>query len=193
MPTLQQQSLRAVGAVDLERGEYFSRVIATIIAASVGVGVGGTGGVGASIGAALAENFIGFDESGTTRTVPEIQPTLMDSSITAGGDLSATAIANQGIGGTRLCGLGCRSLVVASGAVGLSGSGVNAKNKIGATVQAYIEGDGATGISADRVTLTARDTSNIKADAGAVSLAASFAGVGSVSFSIGVALACKRN
>ena len=65
----------------------------------------------------------------------------------------------------------------------------SARNKIATRVKAFIEGDGDTGIQAESVTLTAHDMSNITADVGAASLAASFAGEVGVSLSIGVALA----
>ena len=76
-----------------------------------------------------------------------------------------------------------------SNALGLSGSGVSTENKIATLIKAYVDGDGATGIHASAVTLSAQDTSTIIRNAGAASLAGSFAGTGAVSLSIGVALA----
>ncbi len=189
---IENSSITAGGAVDLDAASSQS-MISTIIAASVALAGGGTGGVGASIGAALAENFIGFDQAGGTdaNKAAEVRAYVVDSSINAGGELSQTAVADQGIVAVVFAG----SAAIAgggTGALGLAGSGVNAKNKIGARVEASISGDGAGGINADSVSLVARDTSNIKADAGAVSLAASFAGVGAVSLSIGVALASNE-
>ena len=73
--------------------------------------------------------------------------------------------------------------------VGVSGAGVGALNRIAAKVQSFIDGDGATGITANSIALKAQDTSAIDAFAGAASLAASFAGTAAVSLSIGAAVA----
>ena len=109
----------------------------------------------------------------------------------ADGDLSLTSLASQTINSVVIAGSAAVGLGGAVG-VGVSGSGVWAENKIGVDVKSYIDGDGDSGtvdILADSVTLTADDTSNIKALAGAVSLAGSVGGVVGVSFSIGVSLA----
>ena len=66
---------------------------------------------------------------------------------------------------------------------------MNAVNKIGTVTRASIDGDSTLGITADDLTLTAKDESTIKADAGAVSLGGAFAGSVGASLSIGVALA----
>ena len=76
-------------------------------------------------------------------------------------------------------------------AVGLAGAGASSENRIGADVRAYIDGDGASGISVDSVALNADDMSTINADTGAVSVAASF-GMFGASVSVGVALAANE-
>ncbi len=113
---------------------------------------------------------------------------MKNSSISAIGVLTADAIGNQAIGAIVFAG----SVAIAasgSGAVGLGGSGVSAINKIGASVKAYLDGDGAVGIVAPSISLNAEDMSTIKAIAGAVSLAAAFAGDVGVALSISVTLA----
>ncbi len=74
-------------------------------------------------------------------------------------------------------------------AVGLSGSGVNATNQIVMSIKAFIDGDGQTVSWHPLVSMIAEDQSAIRAIAGAVSLAASFAGDAAVALSIGVSLA----
>jgi len=73
--------------------------------------------------------------------------------------------------------------------IGLSGAGSSADNRISTNVQAYIDGDGSTGIIADSVSLTAHDTPHIHSIAVGASIAAGVAplGVGGA-LSIGVAL-----
>jgi len=72
---------------------------------------------------------------------------------------------------------------VFAGSVALSGSGVaggsaagsgaDAVNKIANGVRAFIDGDGATGIIANNIAMTATDVSTINAFTGAASVAAS--------------------
>ncbi|MGB8168696.1 MAG: hypothetical protein WCF18_14460, partial [Chthoniobacteraceae bacterium] len=168
-----------------------STISSTVVAASLAIGGGGTTGVGASIGIAVARNFIGWTPGATTETPAEVRAYLLNSSVTAGDDLTQTATAKQTISSLVVAG----SAAVAAGGtagVAVSGSGVYAENKIGVDVKAFIDGDrstGTTGISADSVTLIANDTSSIDAFAGAASLAASLGGTAGVSVSIGISLA----
>ena len=176
----------SAGNVELT-AESSSEIQATVAAMSVGGGGGGTTGVGASIGVSVARNFIGWTPSGTS-TPAEVQAYIAASSVTAAGSLTQTATASQSINALVLS----ASAAVGAGGVagvGASGSGVFAENKIGADVKAYIDGDGATGISADSISLSATDESTISAVAAAASLAASLGGVAGVSVSIGVSLA----
>ncbi|MCY7332058.1 MAG: hypothetical protein LH649_05235 [Pseudanabaena sp. CAN_BIN31] len=163
-----------------------SKIDATIVAVSVSVGVGGTAGVGVSIGAAVANNYIGYD--GNTRTPAEVQAYIQNSSLTANGALTLSAINN----GTINAKVGAGSAAVSGGGtagVAASGSGVDAQNKIATLVKAYIDGDGATGIQAASASMTATDSATIEANAGAASIAAAIGGTAGVSLSIGVALA----
>ena len=62
------------------------------------------------------------------------------------------------------------AVAIAGGQVGVAaaGTGVYALNAINATTEAYIDGDGATGVRADNVTLSATDTSDIDTVAAAI-------------------------
>ncbi len=178
--------LDSTGNVILE-ARNTSDIDAIVVTASVSAGFGGNAGVAASVGASLAENLIGWDEDGV-HTPAQVQAYVKDSSIDTDGDLTLRAVANETIEAVVVAG----SVAISGGGtagVGLAGSGADAENRISTLVKAFIDGDGAQGIFADNVTLTARDTSNITADVGAGSLAASFAGTAAVSISIGVALA----
>ena len=59
-------------------------------------------------------------------------------------------------------------------------------------MRAFIDGDGAGGIFADSVTLTANDNSSIQAIAGAASIAAALGSDAGVSISLGISLAFNR-
>ncbi len=164
-----------------------SSITAKVITGSVAVGAGGTAGVGASIGASLARNMIGWDKDGNYMPA-QVQAYLKNSSIATQGDLIQSALANETIDAVVVAGSVAISAAGTAG-VSLSGSGADAKNKISTNVKAFIDGDGSTGIVADSLILTAQDTSKITADVGAGSLAASFAGSAAVSIAIGVSLA----
>jgi hypothetical protein len=167
-----------------------SAIDATVAAAAVAVGGGGTAGVGAAIGVSVARNLIGD----ATDDANEVAAWVSDSAVSAGGDLSVTAIADQTIGSVVLAGAAAVGVGGTAG-VGFAGSGVFAENAIAVDVAAYIDGDlpiggGETsGIKADNVLLSAQDTSTISTFAGAASLALSLGGTAGVSVSIGVALA----
>ncbi len=102
----------------------------------------------------------------------EVQAHVMDSSLEAAGGLTQTATADESIDAIVAAG----SVAIAVSGVGggsAAGSGADAVNKIANGVRSFIGGDGATGIIADSVTLTAVDTSTINAFTGAASIAAS--------------------
>ncbi|HEV3341569.1 MAG TPA: hypothetical protein VG125_14480, partial [Pirellulales bacterium] len=118
----------------------------------------------------------------------ETEAYVQNSSIAAGGDLTATATASQTITATVVA----ASAAIAGGAkggVGLSGAGANSTNKISMQVDAFIDGNGATGVQAADIALTSHDTSLIKAVTVGASLAGAFGGNGGVAISIGVSLA----
>jgi hypothetical protein len=163
-----------------------SLITSTIVSASLSVGIGGTAGVGAALGASVARNFIGF-ESGGTQDTAEVQAYVMNSSINAADNLDLTANADQSISAIVLTGA---VAVTAAGtaAIGGAGTGSTATNKLGTNTKAFIDGDGANGIIADRIQLDADNMSTINVIVGAASLAGSFAGTAGVSLAIGVAL-----
>jgi hypothetical protein len=149
------------------------------------VGIGAAG-AGASIGAAVSRNLIGYDLDGQRVGAP-VQAYATDSDIVADGDLTLTATSAALIESMVAAG----SVALAAGAVGVAGSGagVSSENRIGFDVRASIDGDGASEIAADRITVSAEDRSTIHALAGAASIAATFALIGGASLAIGVALA----
>ncbi|NUQ63376.1 MAG: tandem-95 repeat protein, partial [Pirellulales bacterium] len=164
-----------------------AKISSTVLAASVALGGGGAAGVGASIGVAVAQNFIGWTPVGGE--VPaEVQAYLEGTSVDAGGALALNSTATQSIGSVVVSGSAAVAIGGAAG-IGGAGSGVWAENKIGVDVGSYIDGEGEGGIAADSVTLTAKDNSSIKSLAAAASLAASAGGAAGVSVSIGVSLA----
>ncbi|HND53193.1 MAG TPA: hypothetical protein PLV92_12375, partial [Pirellulaceae bacterium] len=110
-----------------------------------------------------------------------------DSSINATGALNISAKSTQKLESEVFAG----AVAVAGGGaagVGLSGAGANSENRVAIDVQAYVDGDGNSGITAHDVTITADDESTIDATVGSASLAASF-GTAGVSVSVGVSLA----
>ena len=124
---------------------------AKIITAAAGVGVG-FGGMGASIGVAIARNFIGYRADGTAQTA-EVHASIDRSSVTAGGKLTLQALSNQTIEALVVAG----SVAIAGGLYGFAaaGAGATTTNQIAADVKATISGDGtaATGITAGSIRL----------------------------------------
>ncbi len=122
-----------------------------------------------------------------TSSAAPVQAYIERSSVSAtSGDLSLEAMSDESIHAFVLA----ASAALSGGVVGLglSGAGAAAENRINMNVQAYIDGDGATGISAQNVSLTASDEPTIDAFTGAAALALSV-GVIAGSVAIGVALA----
>ena len=164
-----------------------STIDATIVAASAAAAGGGVAGVGASIGAAVARNLIGYDSDGN-KLESGVEAKISDTSVQAEGALRQSAIANQTVDAQVLAG----SVAIAGGGtagVSLSGAGVLATNKIGNTINAQIDGDGTEGIDVDSVALKAADNSTIASDAGAASLAGSVGGAVGVAVAVGISLA----
>jgi len=163
-------TLSSDGDVDIDATNT-SSIDATIITASVSLAIGGTVGVGASIGAALATNLIGFTEAGT-RQGAEVQAYIEDSSVLDAGSLTLDAVSDLTVDANVFAG----SVAIAGGTVGVgvAGAGASSKNRIGADVRAYIDGYGGSGITVESLAVNADDTSHINADTGAASVAASF-------------------
>ena len=167
--------------------EDLSDIEATIVTATVGVGVGANG-VGASIGVAVALNHIGFNADGTQNDL-QVKAYALNSSVQATSAYTLTSLSHQTINAVVVAG----SVAVAGGADGsgaLSGSGVFTRNYVAVDAQAYHDGDGTgTGIHAASITFNATDTSTITATAAAVSLSAALDGTAAVSLSLGLSIA----
>jgi hypothetical protein len=175
-----------IGNVILD-ARNLSSINATIVAASAAIGGGGAAGVGASIGVAIAENMIGWNRAGE-RIPAEVQAYVLNSSIDAAGDLIQTAQATESIDAVVVSGSVAVGIGGSAG-IAASGAGSSADNKIATLVKAYIDGDGDTGIVADRITLTAYDNSSIDSVVVGASLAAGLSGGLGAALSIGVSLA----
>ena len=180
---ISDSAITSAAGVDLD-ATGTAGIRARILTAAVGVGVG-FAGVGASIGVSIARNLIGSTPSGVVSRA-EVQATIARSSVTAGGALTLDAVSNQTIDALVVAG----SVAVAGGLYGFSaaGAGATTENRIAADVKATIDGDGATGIRATAIGLSARDRSTITANTASVAVAASIAPVGAA-IAIAVALA----
>ena len=136
----QNSVIDSVGDVTLSATST-STISSAVVAVSAAVGGGiGTAGVGASIGVAVARNFIGWTPGGSDETPAQVRAYLMDSSVHTDGALTQTAIAGQTINSVVVSG----SVAVGGGlwaGVAVSGAGVFAENKIGVDIQAFIDGD----------------------------------------------------
>ena len=163
-------------------------ITATVVSLAAAIGAGGTAGIGVAIGVSVARNLIGSTPDGGG-TPSETQAYVLRSSLTAQtGELTATATSRQTISAIVLAGT---AAVGAAGSVGIAaaGSGTWTENKIAAKIGAFIDGDGATGISATAVRLSATDDSSIGVITASVALSFAFAGDVGVSLAIGIALA----
>ena len=178
-------TVMSAGDVVLEAMD--TSTISAIVATASGAVGGGAVGVGVSIGASLARNFIGWDLilGVVPEEVPaEVQAYISGSTITAAGDLEQRAITDETIEAVVLAG----SAAIGAGGVGVgvAGSGVRTTNRIATNVKAFVNESSI--INAGSVSLSADDTSKIKAQAGAASISGGFGGVG-VAVSIGGATA----
>ena len=116
----------------------------------------------------------------------EVQAYVLRSSVTATGQLKLEATSSQTIDAIVVA--GAVALSGGGAGVSVSGAGVFVENKIATAVKAFVNGDGALGISAHDILITADDSSSIRSIAGAASIAASIGAVG-VAVSIGLAIA----
>ncbi|HZK06225.1 MAG TPA: hypothetical protein VFC82_10350 [Actinomycetaceae bacterium] len=172
-------------------------VTATILATAIALAAGG-GAAGISIGAALAQNLIGWTLDGLA-SPSQVRAYLLETTVEAVGTLSLVATTvpdpaaepnrpNRRIESTVLSG----SVAVAGGplGVGLGGAGAAAINRIATRIEATIDG-GATvnaGVRAHSVLLTAQDNSTIDANTGAAAIAVGIGALGAGG-SVGVAIA----
>lgn len=177
------------GDVNIE-ARKISGIVSTVVAAAVGVGVstGGSGG-SASIGAALARNFIGYDEDGNRDAASAIAR-LENTSTTATGELNVNAVTAQKITTVVIAATVAVSASVGSGvSIGVSGAGASAINRIAADAEAEIRGVTEGVLNTDTINVSALDQSIIRATAGAVAVGVSFSADNAVAVSLGVGLA----
>ena len=184
---LDNSTLQSVGVLTVEAKNTAS-IQSLVVAASGSIAIGGTVGVGASIGAATASNLIGKDELGF-QAGSTVQAYSKNANILGATGLTIQALNDQEIKSLVVAG----SVAIAGGTVGVgvAGAGAISSNDISVDVLAYIDGDGAQGISVGSLTVKADDDSYIKAETGAASVAASF-GVAGASVAVGLASAINN-
>ena len=177
--------LASSGGVTLSASTPSALTIHAIVVAAAASLAGGVVAAGAALGVALAQNLIGWHSDGSAGSA-NVEAYVVNSSIDTGGALRVTATAAATITAEMVSG----AVAIVGGVVGigLAGAGVHVVNKIAMHVEAYIEGDGANGIYAAAVSLAARDTSSITANALGVAVAAAFGALG-FGLSIGVSIA----
>ncbi|MEN9773022.1 MAG: hypothetical protein RL322_92, partial [Pseudomonadota bacterium] len=168
-------------------------IAARVAAISVAIAAGQTG-VGASIGISVARNLIGQEGFGKVgdASIATVRSLVIDSDITAEGDLNIGATTRQMIDALVVAG----SAAIAAGQTGVavSGSGVWAENQIGVRVQSGIDTASTTAgarpsrIIVGDIDIAANDVSLINSFAGAATIAAAFGQTG-VAISVGVSLA----
>jgi hypothetical protein len=160
-----------------------SKITSTVVAVSVGVGVGSTGAAGISIGAAIANNKIGSDNSNLTEKL-NVTSYVRNSSIYSA-DLTLASTNNMTV--TAAVGAGSAAVAGGSGFGGAgAGSGVGTTNEIHSSTLAYIDNsaDNSASIVAAKVAVSATNTATITATAASASLA-----VGLSPSGVGVAIA----
>ena len=191
--TIAASDVVATGNVDLDAGMTGSiRAIIVAVAAAVSISAGGLA-FGAALGASLAWNLIGTDVSGNDRPA-EVRAVISDSSVDAGGAITADAVSSATIEAIVVA--VAVALSIGGVGVGLAGAGSSAINTISTLVEASIgdsddpgtDGDGATGVKAASISLTATDSSRIDAITGAASIAGAF-GAGGIALAISVSYA----
>ena len=174
--------------------DFSSEITAVVAAISVAVGVGLQTSAAIAIGIAVARNLIGweqyanpttFDVTGSAMPI-EVKARAMDADLHAGEDVILRASNTS----TIIATISATSVAVGASpqsALAVAIGGVWADNMIGARVEASAT---RTAVHAGtRLEVTASDTSTITADAQGVSVAASLAGQGGVSGSVGMSLA----
>ena len=158
------------GNVDLDAGMTGS-IRAIIVAVAAAVSISADLAFGAALGASLAWNLIGTDVSGNDSPA-EVRSVISDSSVNAGGAITADAVSSATIEAIVVA----VAVAISGGTVGVgfAGAGSSAINTISTIVEASIgdsddpgtDGDGATGVTAASIALTATDSSRIDAITG---------------------------
>ncbi|MEH6586717.1 MAG: hypothetical protein V7720_09160, partial [Halioglobus sp.] len=124
------------------------------------------------------------------RDVASVVAYSEDSSVNVGGDVDVIAVSDNEIEALVLA---FSAAIAASGsnAFAVTGAGASAINRLGTDTKAYIDGSGANGVNADKVTIRSTDTSKIEADVAAGSLG--IAGSGSISVTVSIAASVATN
>jgi hypothetical protein len=159
--TVERSTLGTRGALTL-RADNKADIDARVAAVSVSKSGGGDVGVSVAIGVALTKNTV----KGSTKA------TLTESSVTATGQVSVIAGAEQTVEAFVLAGAIAIAGESASGSGGFAGSGLHAINEVGMDVAASIDQTADEGITGSEVILAATDTSTIETDVAAVTIAA---------------------
>ncbi|NEU80298.1 DUF4347 domain-containing protein [Nostoc sp. UIC 10630] len=152
--------------------------VAVAIAANLGGGATGSGAIGAAVSTNTVNN--------------SIKALIDDSTVTAQSDVILNATSTAEIDAFALGGAGAGAGSAGAGLTGaLAGAGAGTINTINLEIEASIKNTSTVDADTGIVTLTALDTSQIKADAGGVAVAiAASAGAGAAgSGAIGAALA----
>ncbi|MFM8188319.1 MAG: hypothetical protein ACKN85_07560, partial [Pirellula sp.] len=172
----------AVGNLIVEANSQ-ATVDAQVAAISASV-AGGEVGVGIAIGVSLAENYIGFDESGNA-SASLVQAIIEDSQVTVSGNIQLNAESDNEVASD----VQATSVAAAIGKIAGAGAGagVSTINLIGQTTESYLRRSIGSGISAANVSLSAQDNSRIHSEAQAGSLAAAFGVGGAVSVAVTIA------
>jgi len=159
--TVERSTLGTTGALTL-RADNKADIDARVAAVSVSKSGGGDVGVSVAIGVALTKNTV----KGSTKA------TLTESSVTATGQVSVIAGAEQTVEAFVLAGAIAIAGKSAAGSGGFAGSGLHAINEVGMDVAASIDQAARQGITGSEVILAATDTSTIETDVAAVTIAA---------------------
>ncbi|HVA45389.1 MAG TPA: hypothetical protein VNH11_03295 [Pirellulales bacterium] len=182
-----------------------SDIEAHVVAVAAALGIGETG-AGIAVGASIAQNYIGYTAgSDVNRPTPaQVQASAQNSTITATGNLTLSANAQQETVVAYVTAVAADISAGGKTGIGLAGSGADVENRVATDVEAYIANvpnvqvvGGPTGtyesttgsISAAKISLTATDTSSITAQAVGVSVAGTVGGKNAGALSIGVSLA----
>jgi hypothetical protein len=163
-----------------------STIRADVLGVAGSVAIGADLGVGVAIGASVARNEIGADGD-----FVQVRAYAQRSEITTTGDLIATALSEQTID-AAVTAAAVAIAASSTSALGASGAGVDVENEIFTQVEAFVDGDGANGISADAISLSAEDLSEITAVALAGAVAGAVGGTTGGAAGIGVSRARNR-
>ena len=158
--TVERSALFTRGDLTL-RARNKADIDARVAAVSVSKSGGGDVGVSVAIGVALTKNTV----KGSTKA------TLTESSVTATGQVSVIAGAEQTVQAFVLAGAVAFAGESTVGG-GFAGSGLHAINEVGMGVAASIDQAAGEGITGSEVILAATDTSTIETDVAAVTIAA---------------------